>query len=675
MNDLRNAAGPAAAGIAEDARRRATVIAAAVLCLLLAVKVSWAAATGGTGQLPFVVALLVLPLLFAFPGPRLFLTRHRWQVLAVQAVLTWTPFAIYGGRWVAGIGGLLAALVLLTVRGRVSWLVAGVLLAADVTARVSAVGVPLAPAWYGASWAAVVFADDAIFCFGIVRLAQVVGEVQDARNQAARLAAGRERLQAAEALQSALGERLAAVGARAVAALQAIPASPARAREQVTAAGAEARTAVARARAVTPDPRSPSGPAPAAAPPARAVIGARLAWAVLVAILLAYAAQSFSNVVADHDGPRLGAVVAAGIVASVALQLRHSWSARQGVRPRAWPLTLAAQAVLAYMFWLPSLAAEMTVAPFLAGSVLLLVPGWRRWAGCAAVIASYCGLYATVPVRGTIGYQGAFFTFDEGAQFALIGLMVYGLSRLAGLARQLDVLRAEQTRMAIVQERLRVARDVHDLLGLGLSAIALKADLIAALIGRDDSRAAAEIEEMSRICAAARADIRLITGDGRGLSLAAELAAAEQILASAGIEVSQSTPGWPLPATADTVLAPVLREAVTNVLRHAAATTCTIDVTAGDGSLRLRVSNDGAAQRQAAGSPGEQNHAGRGLANLRARVRAAAGQLTSAQGGDWFELTAQIPLRVPAGVRLQPAGLRGDPHGVDPVPRAELGYG
>ena len=636
--------GPAAAGITGDARRRATAIAATVVCLLLVLKVFWAAATGGTGQLPFVVALFVLPLLYVFPGTRPFLLRNRWQVLAVQAILTWAPFAIYGGRWVVGIGGLLAGLVLLTVPGLVSWLVAALLLAADMVVRVTAVGLPYRPAWYGAVWAVVVFADDALFFFGIVRLAQMVGEVQDARGQAAVLAVGRERLQAAEALQSALGDGLAAVGARAVAAFQAIPASPAQAHEHVTAAGVAARNAVAQARALAAGRRSPSGPGPAAAPAAGAVIGARLAWAVLVAVLLAYATQNLDNVIIDRDGPGLGTGLAACIATFVALQLRHSWSARQGGRPRAWPMTLALQAALAYICFLPSVAGELYGVPFLAGSILLLVPGWQRWAWYAAVAVSWAALYATVPIRGTVGYQGMLFTVYEGANIALLGLLVYGLSRLAGLARQLEALRDELTRMAVVAERLRVARDVHDLLGLGLSAIALKADLIAALIGRDDARAAAEIEEMSRICAAARADIRLITGDDRGLSLAAELAAAGQILASAGIEVSQSTPGGPLPAAADTVLAPVLREAVTNVLRHAAATTCTIDVAAGDGALQLRVSNDGAPRRPAAGPPGEQDRAGCGVANLQARVRAAGGQLTSHHGRGRFELTARIPL-------------------------------
>jgi len=183
---------------------------------------------------------------------------------------------------------------------------------------------------------------------------------------------------------------------------------------------------------------------------------------------------------------------------------------------------------------------------------------------------------------------------------------------------------------------------VHDLLGLGLSAIALKSDLIAALIGRDDARAAAEMEEMSRICAAVRADARLVTGDGRRLSLVAELAAAKQILTSAGIRVSADIPGEPLPAAADDVLAPVLREAVTNILRHAAATACLIEVTACDTTLRLHVGNDGVGAR-----PDAAGGRGLGLANLESRVRAAGGRLTIRQADGRFDLTAELPLEAP----------------------------
>jgi two-component system sensor histidine kinase DesK len=262
------------------------------------------------------------------------------------------------------------------------------------------------------------------------------------------------------------------------------------------------------------------------------------------------------------------------------------------------------------------------------------------------VVASSSVLYAALPSHDLPALIGPrpFYALFFAAITAEIGLLVYGLSRLAGLARQMEGLQGELARMAAVQERLRVARDVHDLLGLGLSAVALKADLIGALIGRDDARAAAEIGEMGRICAAARADIRLVTGQGRRLSLPAELASAREILASAGIEVRADISDGPLPEAADEVLGPVLREAVTNILRHSAARTCLIELTADGGALRLHVANDGAPQQPAAGLL-TSGGGGRGLANLNARVRAAGGQLASRLADGQFDRAEILGVR------------------------------
>lgn len=164
---------------------------------------------------------------------------------------------------------------------------------------------------------------------------------------------------------------------------------------------------------------------------------------------------------------------------------------------------------------------------------------------------------------------------------AVLGLTVYGLSRLARLAVQLEALRGDLARSAVLGERLRVSRDTHDLLGLGLSAIALKADLIIRLIGRDDSRARGEIAELARICATARTDIRLVTGEAAYLPLDAELMAAQQLLASVGIDVRADIAAMPVPAAAGAVLVPVLREAVTNILRHSGARNASIETAAG----------------------------------------------------------------------------------------------
>jgi two-component system sensor histidine kinase DesK len=639
-------AGQPGPGLAGHAPRRASGLAVAVLSLLLARRVLDAVTTGAVGQVPFTVALFVLPLLCAFPDTRRLVARYRWPVLAVQAVLTWVPFAVFGHGWQLGTGGLLAGLVLLLVPGRLSWLLAGGLLAAEVVLRATVTGPIVEPAWYGALSAADFYVGQALAFFGVVRLAQIVGEVAAARGKAAEAAIAGERLEAARSLHAAVGEHLAGIAAKAAAAQQVLRRDAARAHAQIAAAGVAARDAVAQARAVTARHRQAPGQETAAPAASSPVVGARLAWLVLVAVLSEYTAQSVASVVTYHDSARLTALAAGDIVLAAALQLYHSGAARTGRRPRAWPATLALQALLVYAFVFPGIRTYIgALGPFLAGSMLLLVPGRWRWAGYAAVVASYPVLYGfgvgwlLVPGGSKVANALALAAATAG-----VGLLVYGLAWLAGLAARLEALNGELTRTAAVRERLRIARDVHDLLGLGLSAIALKTDLIGRLIGRDDARAATEMKEMSRICAAARADIRLVTGDGQRLSLAAELDAAEHILTSAGIEVRADFAAGTLPEAADDVLAPVLREAVTNILRHSAAKTCTIKATAGDGLLVLRVSNDGVAGPAPAAPPSPRGRTGRGLANLTARVQAAGGRLASGHVDGQFNLMAELPV-------------------------------
>ncbi len=518
----------------------------------------------------------------------------------------------------------------------------------------------------------VVFVDDGLVFFGLVRLSDLVTELQSARGRFAELAVARERLQAAEDLQAAVGERLAGVAAMTAAAQQAWPGNPAGARAQIAAAGVAARDAVARARAVTADRRMTRGPEPPAAATG-ADIAPRLARAILVVILCGYGVQIANNIYLAHLDRGGAAALLASAAASVALQLHHSRRVPEGRPPRAWPLTLALQTVLAYLPFVLHRGQVGSLAGFAAGSFLLLVPGRWRWAGYAAVVASWTAVYATVPQAGQPPQQGWADVLYVTAAAAGPGLTVYGLSWLAGTARQLETLRGELARMTVLAERLRVARDIHDLLGLGLSAIALKADLIGRLIGRDDARAAAEIAEMGRICAHARADIRLVTEASGDMPLDAELAAAREILASAGVNVRADIGAGPLPPVADAVLAPVLREAVTNILRHSAATACTIEATTADGALRLHVSNDGVPDQTGAGDhaawPTADDGTGSGLANLTARVRAAGGRLTVSQAGGRFDLSAEIPLPRPPGPGpapgpapgLHPAGTPGRP--------------
>ena len=620
------------------------LLAVAVLCLILIARVASVASAGHDDQLPFTVALFVVPLLYAVPRTRRLLARHRWLPLVGQGVLTWLPFLLFGSHWQTGVGGLLAGLVLLTVPGPMSWLLATGLLAAELVVRGALTGWPLSPAWYAIVSVAVYYLNDALEFFGIVRLAQIVDEVADARERTADIAVIRERLETARSLQDAVGERLAGTAASAAAARQALGRDPARARTQIAAAGAAARGAVAQARQVTAAQRDRPCPDPAWPAPGGAVIGTRLAWAVLIVVLLVFAVEGVGYTIWAHYSARLMTLVIGDIVLSTALQLYHSSVTRNGRKPRRWPVTLGLQAVLAYAFVFPFVRAYAgALGPFLAGSVLLLIPGRWRWAGYAAVVTSYSVLYAVLlPPSANEGSQLIPNVVYIGAVTAAVGLLVYGLSRLADLAAQLETLNGELARMAVVQERLRIARDVHDLLGLGLSAIALKTDLIGRLIGRDDARAAAELAEMGRICGSARAEIARVTGDRQRLSLSSELDTARQILISAGVMVCADVPDGPLPGPADTVLAPVLREAVTNVLRHSTPKMCMIQITLSDGTLRLRVGNDGATSHGVTQPPAAWASPGRGLANIAARVQAAGGRFSSDCQNGWFQLSADL---------------------------------
>jgi two-component system, NarL family, sensor histidine kinase DesK len=544
------------------------------------------------------------------------------------------------------------------VPGRRSWLLAGGLLVLEVVLRSAVMGLPAPAGWFGFMNVVIFYTDDALVLFGLVRLAQIVGNVQQARVQTARLAVARERLQAAEALHAAVGERLARVAAQAAAARGALPSGAEQARAKVTAVGVIAREAVAQVRAVTAGWRAPALPEPVASaePAAAAVIAPRLARAVLVTVLSGLVVYSISYVILlDRGAWRTTAAIAA-VVVVVTLVLYQSRPARPTRPQRAWPLILAAEALLVHASLLPPLHMYIgALGAFLASSVLLVVPGWPRWVWFGAAVASWSLLVEATQV-GDPGFNQSVqqiildlvYSVAAASGFAL---MVVGLTWLARLTVQLEALRGELALLAVMRERLRIARDVHDLLGLGLSAIALKTDLITRLIGRDDERAGAEIAEMTRICAAARADLRLVTAESQRLTLAAELAAARQILASAGIDTRVSFTERVLPATADGVLAPVLREAVTNILRHSSATVGTIEVIEYDGMLRLRVSNDGLSGRSDAGGADratEDARVGSGLANLTVRVQAAGGQLNSRRVDGWFDLVAEIPLRAVA---------------------------
>ena len=219
---------------------------------------------------------------------------------------------------------------------------------------------------------------------------------------------------------------------------------------------------------------------------------------------------------------------------------------------------------------------------------------------------------------------------------------------------------AENVALAAVAERERIARDLHDVLGHTLSVIVLKAELAGRLMERDPERAALEIADVERTARTALADVREAIGGFRLRGLSAEIDQARQTLSSAGVTLTADTRPPLLSAQAETVLALAVREAVTNILRHAEATTCTLrfSVTpAGDTCMELADNGRGAAKTSSAlGTSDGLVLEGNGLRGMRERVHALGGRFRiTSDHGTQLHLELPCSAALPRSTELQPS--------------------
>jgi two-component system sensor histidine kinase DesK len=178
----------------------------------------------------------------------------------------------------------------------------------------------------------------------------------------------------------------------------------------------------------------------------------------------------------------------------------------------------------------------------------------------------------------------------------------------------------EIQQLAAVAERERIARDLHDVLGHTLSVIVLKAELAGRLIERDPQRAAQEIADVERTARTALSEVREAIGGYRSRGLPAEMELARNTLQAAGVTLSCESPMPNLGAEEETVLCLAVREAVTNIVRHAQATHCRMRFTTStDGFHSLLIADDGA--------PPDLRE-GNGLRGMRERVQSLGGRLS-----------------------------------------------
>jgi len=324
------------------------------------------------------------------------------------------------------------------------------------------------------------------------------------------------------------------------------------------------------------------------------------------------------------------------IIAS-ALQLRHSLAAADGVRPRHWQWSLLAVIVIACLPLIVLRDRWVTLQWYVTASCAMLLPA--RFA-LPIIASSSVGIgvwYAVTVSRPNAGIGEMLwgFAYWEALQF-LGGAGLYGATRLVRLMDQLRDARADLAELAIGRERLRISRDLHDLLGQSLSAVSLKGDLAIGLLERNDiPHAIAEIDGLTAIARSTLRDVLDIAHREPPIALASEIERMVELLASIGTETRVELMPGPLSPAIDELFAWALREGMTNVLRHSSATACSIATVRGQGAVRLEIINDGAMPVASGGS---------GLAGLATRAAELSGTVTGRACDDGrFQLTVEVP--------------------------------
>ncbi|MFE9104471.1 sensor histidine kinase [Actinomadura geliboluensis] len=555
--------------------------------------------------------------------------RGRQWALGVQAVLTAAGMIWYASTWYGNSGFLAAALLLLVRRRWAAWGGFALVIAAQFAAAL-----PVRPTVAEAAYLAVGHtAFVGIALYGVARLADLISDMRRTRDALALAQVSRERLVFAQQLNERVGVSLERVVRDGDAA------DPAAVRRRLDVARAALNETRSVAHGYGRDHLAGAPVADDLTATGAAVLGA----ATLCLMIVPTELRQFLRV-------DLGALETAVFFTSLAAFVLLFLRACAPTRRPPWTLVVFVPALG------PLLLFDLSVwhvVLFLPGLVLVVVRGWARWVLAVPLICMDPLLVIWDAQLGDPTPLGMAYEIVWSGERALL---VCGLVRMGELALRVKEARAELARTAVARERLRFATDLHDLLGLGLSVVVLKSELALRLLDRDPDRARTELSEGLAAARRALADMRDVVA-GRGeIELAAEAESTRAALAAAGIEVSGTVQPAPLPAETDTLLATVLREGVTNVLRHSDADRCELTVEVVARSVRLRLVNDGVRGR--AGAPGV------GLENLARRVRELGGTLTAGKDGDAYRLAVEVP--------LQPALIGRDADRVDAVPGVQL---
>ena len=239
--------------------------------------------------------------------------------------------------------------------------------------------------------------------------------------------------------------------------------------------------------------------------------------------------------------------------------------------------------------------------------------------------------------------QDAASAIVQGVSVTIIGVTVFSTGQVRA-NRELVEARHELARLAVADERVRIARDLHDSIGQSLSVITLKSELASRLLPDQPERAKREIQDIERVSREAMVSVRDTVGGYRRPTLEGELAAAREVLAAADM-IETVDDG--LPPIVDAVLAWTVREGITNVVRHSGARQVRIHIDRRGQWAEATIIDDGSGARAGAGAGTALAEDGRGsgLTGLSERVKALGGRFEAgpvASGG--FRLDVSLPL-------------------------------
>jgi two-component system, NarL family, sensor histidine kinase DesK len=218
-----------------------------------------------------------------------------------------------------------------------------------------------------------------------------------------------------------------------------------------------------------------------------------------------------------------------------------------------------------------------------------------------------------------------------------VGVATIGGRLLIVSQLELTTARGEIARLAVAEERLRFARDLHDLLGQTLATVVLMSEVVARRLPADTApELRQELQEVAQVARRALDEVREAVAGYRQTSLEAELANAVIALRAAGIAGSYDNQVGRLAPESEAALSWALREAVTNVIRHSQARTCRVTIARSGGAVRLQVVDDGQSQ-------GRSIRLGNGLRGIAERARAVGGDSTAQPTAEGFRTTVEVP--------------------------------